>query len=195
MAIIYGIPDTERFRKKIQNQNRSIKRSLLRGEEAEQKALEKLSELDDNHHILCGIRIVLHRSVTYHGKKDLKKGQLDFVVVSRAGIVVIEVKDWSDEFLSKELSEIRKYGGRLPHEQVDRNGLVLWIDLQWRLKNPPVTRVLLDMNGNMQYDPNYEFVNVKNLKVINDFIQNKYDEFSDDWVHNTIGKATKPLWS
>lgn len=189
MAIFYGMLDTERFRKKLQNRNQSIKRSLLRGEEGERKVRDKLSELDDNYHILCGIRIVLDRRVTYRGKKDLKEARTDFIVVSRKGIVLIEVKDWSDEHLSKFLSEQKKYGGYLPHAQVDRYGLVLYIELNlhcYRWKNPPLFRVLLATNGNMQYDSTYEYVTVKDLNNINDFIETRYEKLSDEQVHNII---------
>ena len=109
---------------------------------------------------------------------------MDFVVVSNRGIVVIEAKNWSDEFLSQN----RKHGGLIPHEQVDRAGLVLYIKLSSYLKNPPITKVVLATQGNMQYDPNYEFVNVKDLNTINFFIQNRHERFPDEIVQGVVDR-------
>jgi len=161
---------------------------LYRGAKGELKTLKKLSELDDNYHVLCYVKIDLGRYVTYPYRrtKDLRSAQMDFVVVSKRGVVLIEVKNWSDEYVAKN----KKQGGRIPHEQVDRAGLVLWIELQsWRSpKKPPVTKVLLSTYGNMEYDPAYKGVYVKNLNNINYFIQNRYEQFSDKEVERILGR-------
>jgi len=186
--MIYGIPDSERrLLKTIQVEVKKLEDSPLhRGAKGEQKVLKKLSELDDNYHVLCGVRIDLGHLVTYSLRKtkDLRKAQMDFIVVSKRGIVVIEVKNWSDEYYSKSI----KHGGIIPHEQVDRAGLVLYIALSSILKNPPVTRVVLATHGNMQYDPRYEFVNVKDLNNINHFIQTRSVRFSDETVRRIVDR-------
>jgi len=174
----------KRWNKKRQiNQIEKNKGSPLhRGAKGEIIVLKKLLELDDNYHVLCGVRIDLGHYVTYHRRKNLRSAQMDFVVVSNRGVVVIEAKHWSDEYLSKN----RKHGGIIPHEQVDRAGLVLYIELSSYLKNPPVSRVVLATHGNMQYDPNYKFVSVKDLNNINSFIQTRYERFSDDVVRGVV---------
>ena len=183
VAIIYGIPDSERrLLKKIPDEVKTLEGSLLHHEaKGELKVLKKLSELDDNYHVLCGVRIDLGRFVTYHyrGKKDLRSAQMDFVVVSKRGVVLIEAKNWSDEYLSKNI----EHGGIIPHEQVDRAGLVLHIELSSpSLEKPPVYKVVLATYGNMQYDPRYERVSVKDLNNINYFIQTRHECFSDEQV-------------
>ena len=82
---------------------------------------------------------------------------MDFVVVSKRGVILIEVKNWSKSYFNKN-------DGLYPHEQVDRAEMVLWIALQsWRSpKNPRVVNVLLSVHGNMKYDYDYKAVNVKN---------------------------------
>jgi len=161
---------------------------LYRGAKGELKVLEKLSELDDNYHVLCSVRIDLGRFVTYPYRKtkNLRSAQMDFVVVSKRGVVLIEVKNWSDEYLSKN----REQGGIIPHEQVDRAGLVLWIELQSLRspKKPPVTKVVLATYGNMQYDPAYKAVFVKDMNNINYFIQNRDEQFSDEEVKRVIDR-------
>jgi len=187
VATIYGIPDTENRLRKLPKEMQLIKGKLYRGEKGEQKVLQELSELDDNYYVLCGVKIDLNGPF-HPSYKRSKIAQLDFVVVSKRGIVVIEVKNWSDEYLSKLKSYQRKYGGFPPHHQVDRAGKLLWIVLKdyCDLESPPVTRVLLSTYGNFQRDPKYEFVNVKNMENINSFIQTRNEKLSDEEVMRVV---------
>jgi len=153
------------------------------GASGELQALDTLSKLSDGYHVLCGLNIGLDHWVTYNGKKNLRSAQMDFVVVSKRGVVQIEVKNWSNEFYNQ-------HNKLSPHEQVDRAGRVLWIALKsWRSpKNPPVTSVLLSVQGNMQYDQRYKFVNVKDLRNINYFIENRKEQFSDKDTERIVGR-------
>jgi len=157
---------------------------LHAGAKGELLALEKLSELSDDYHVFCGVRAELPYYVTYNGKKNLKSAQLDFVVVSKKGIILIEVKNWSNQYCNrhKDLS---------PHEQVDRAGRVLWIAIKsrwgwWKTQYPRVTNVLLSIQGNMRYIPRYKFVYVSDLNKIKNFIENRKEEFSDNDVKKLI---------
>lgn len=145
--------------------------------------LNELSKLSDDYHVLCGIYLELPRYVTYNGRKNLKSAQMDFVVVSKKGVVVIEVKNWSDRYYkqNKDFS---------PHEQVDRAGMVLWIVLKsWRSpQNPPVTKVLLPVRENMRYDSKFKYVLVKYPRSINSFIVNQEELFSEKEVKRIVDR-------
>ena len=186
MAKIYGIPDSERRLSK--SNYKPI--SLQQGVKGENDVLNKLAELDDNFHVLCDVRIDLGRLVTYPFRKtlDLRKAQMDFVVVSRRGVVLIEAKNWTDKYYSKSIEG----GGIIPHEQVDRAGLVLFIKLNPRQNQQKISviKVLLSTHGNMRYNPDYKMVHVKDLNNINDFIQNQNPQFSDEDVKEMIGRIT-----
>ncbi len=147
------------------------------GAKGERDVIGKLSQLGDDCHVLCGLNIELPRYVTYNRKKNLKSAQMDFVVVSPKGVVLIEVKNWSTNYYNS-------HRNLSPHEQVDRASRVLWIALKsWHSPtNPRVTSVLLPIQDNMRYDPRYKFVNVSNLDRINYFIENRKEEFSDKEV-------------
>jgi len=161
---------------------------LYAGAKGELEVLKKLSQLSDDYHVLCGLYVELEHYVTYEGRKNLGSAQMDFVVVSKKGIVLIEVKNWSRQYS-------KKNRGLSPHEQVDRAGLVLWIKLKsWRSpKSPSPANVLLSVQGNMEFDYDYKFVNVKNLNNINDFIQNRRQLFSDKEVKRVVGRLQKFL--
>jgi len=153
------------------------------GAKGELDVLKKLSQLSNDYHVMCGVNMDLGRYITYNGKKNLRSAQMDFVVVSKRGVVLIEVKNWSSNFS-------RQYQGLSPYEQVERAGRVLWIALKsWRSPmNPSVTSVLLSIRGNMQYDSRYKFVNVKDMKNINYFIEKRYEQFSDKEVERVVGR-------
>jgi len=155
------------------------------GAKGETLALEKLSELPDDYHIFCGVNKDLDKYITYRRKRNLKSAQMDFVVVSKRGVVLIEVKNWSAKYY-------KNHYGLRPHEQVDRAGRVLWIKLKsswFRPKDPQVTSLLLSIQGSIPSDANYGYVVVKNLNDINSYIQNKVEQFSEKEVKRLIDRV------
>lgn len=174
-----------RWRKKRQiNKIEEHKESSLhKGAKGELRVLDKLSQLSNDFHVMCGVYMDLGEYVSYNGKWNLRSAQMDYVVVSKRGVVQIEVKNWSPDFS-------KQHKGFSPFEQTDRAGRVLWIALQDWLspKNPPVTNVLLSIGGNLQYNSNYKYVNVKDLNNINNFIENRYEKFSDKEVKRLVGR-------
>ncbi len=155
------------------------------GAKGEILALEKLSELPDDYHIFCGVNKDLGKYIRYRRRRDLKSAQMDFVVISKRGVVVIEVKNWSAKYY-------KNHYGLRPHEQVDRAGRVLWIKLKsswFRPNDPPVTSVLLSIQGTISNDANYGYVVVKNLNDINSYIQNKQEQFSEKEVKRLIDRV------
>ncbi len=161
-----------------------IKKSPVNaGARGELNVIDKLSKLSDDYHVLCGLNIDLGKYITYNRRKNLRSAQMDFVVVSRRGVVLVEVKNWSTQYYNS-------HRNLSPHEQVDRAGRVLWITLKsWRSpSNPRVTSVLLSIQDNMRYDPRYKFVMMSNLNRINYFIENRREEFSDNEVQKIVGR-------
>ncbi len=156
---------------------------LHKGAKGELEVLEKLCELSNDFHVMCGVNMDLGKYVPYNGEWNLRSAQMDYVVVSKRGVVLIEVKNWSPDFS-------KQHKGLSPYEQVERAGRVLWIALKsWRSpSNPSVTSVLLATRGNMRYDSRYKYVNVKDLNNINYFIENRYEQFSEKEVKRVVGR-------
>jgi len=155
-----------------------------KGARGEVLALEKLSELSDDFHVFCGVNKELKKYITYRRKRNLKSAQMDFVVVSKRGVSVIEVKNWSSHYY-------KNHYGLPPHEQVDRAGRVLWVAIKsswFAPKDPPISSVLLSIQGNIGYDDNYGYVSVKNLNNINYYLQQREEQFSEKEVERLIGR-------
>ncbi len=167
---------------KIEENKDSIEHA---GAVGEVLALQKLSELPDDYHVFCGVNKDLGKYITYRRKRNLKSAQMDFVVVSKRGVVVVEVKNWSAHYY-------KNYYGLAPHEQVDRAGRVLWIALKsswFSPKNPPVASVLLSIQGTIGDDPNYGYVKATNLNDINYYIKNKREQFLEKEVKRLIDRV------
>jgi len=174
-----------RKKRKINKIEDNIDSPLHRGAKGELKVLDKLSELSDDYHVMCGVNMDLGHYITYNRKRNLRSAQMDFVVVSKRGVILIEAKNWSSRY-------IKHHTGISPHEQVDRAGRVLWISLKsswWSPRDPRVTSVLLSIQAKMEYDYHYRFVNVKDLKNINYFIQNREEQFSDKEVKRLVNRV------
>lgn len=144
--------------------------------------LEKLSQLSDDYHVLCDLNITLLDYVKYNKKKDLGKAQMDYIIISKKGIVLIQAKDWSAIFDNQD--DVN------PHEQTDRAGRVLWLSLKplYNTENLHVTSVLLSTHGNIKYDPKYKFVLVSDLNKINRVFRNRREEFSERDVKRMVDK-------
>ncbi len=152
---------------------------LHAGTQGENKVIEQLSKLDDDYHILCGVRIELPYYVTYNGQKNLRSAQMDLVAVCPKGVFMIEVKNWSNRYA-------QNYGGLNPYEQTDRAGRVLWIALQDVIKNIRVTNVLLSISGNVSYNEEYRAVFVSSLDRINQFLEKRQDALSSREVKKIV---------
>ncbi|WGI17172.1 nuclease-related domain-containing protein [Methanonatronarchaeum sp. AMET-Sl] len=159
---------------------------FYKGAYGEIKTLKELSKLNNKYKVLCGLNIELDHYIKYNGKHNLKSAQMDFVVVSQKGIFLIEVKNWSNQYLNKNK-------GITPHEQLDRAGKTLYIYLNSQLnqnntnidtkKNidlngKNLTKILVPIQNNMNYNKNYKYVFVKNLTQLNNFITNRKTVYS-----------------
>lgn len=157
----------------IKRINEIKKTPMHAGAKGEVSVIKKLSELSDNYHVFCGVNIEAP-------SRRYNRAQIDFVVVSRKGVILIEVKNWSSTFA--------KNTSRNPYKQVDRAGKVLWLYLKSWWFNPRVTNVLLSTRSNLDYNNYYKYVLVSNLDRINYFIENRKEELSDKDVKKVIGK-------
>jgi len=151
------------------------------GAKGELEVLETLSKLSDDYHVFCGIDIELGNWLSYQGERNLKSAQMDFVVVSRRGVILIEVKNWSTKYF-------KEHVGLDPYEQTERAGKVLWAFLQTDYINPKVTNVLLPIQNNMEYNPDYKYILVSKLNEINSFIEKRGFELSEKVVNEVVDK-------
>lgn len=149
------------------------------GARGELRVLDELSKLNDDYHIFCGVNIDMSNA-RYKGKFR-KTAQIDFVVVSSRGVILIEVKNWSQTFANNNT-------GFSPYEQTERSGKILWMYLQGWFSGPRVTNVLLSVGTKLDYNPKYRSVFVSDLSRINYFIEHRDAILSEKDVKKIVGK-------
>ncbi|MBN2422188.1 NERD domain-containing protein [Candidatus Woesearchaeota archaeon] len=144
------------------------------GTYGERKVLKELMNLSDKYHVFCDYKIKLSRAVRYRRNQKARSSQIDFLVIGPTGIFPLEVKNWSKEFANRE----RDFE---PHEQIDRAGLLLYVVLNncfdFKL---PIKKVLVSVQGNINYNPDFQYVKVCRINNLIPYILNcKHSLFSD----------------
>ncbi len=167
------------YKRQVKKFDKARENPLHPGTRGENKVIEELKKLDDRFHVLCGVRIGLPYYVKYKGRKNLKSAQMDLVVVSTKGVYMIEVKNWSDNY-------VKNNTNLSPYEQTERAGRVLWIALQNVIEDVGVTNVLLSIQGNMKYNEKYRSVFVSSLLRINQFLEKRQDKLSEKAVKKLV---------
>jgi hypothetical protein len=182
-----AVSEIKRFHYKRQVDKFQYKKigRIKKGAHGENDVIDELSKLDDSYHILGGVAIELPHWVTYNGQKNLKSAQMDIVVVCSKGVFMIEVKNYTDDFVRNGKWKFN------PYEQADRAGRVLWIAMQDILQDCKITNVLLSIRGNLRYNNAFKFVNVAGLSTINNFITRKPDYLSQDEVNHVVEKLLR----
>ena len=144
--------------KKLKKFNTKKARSLYYGTIGERKALDVLRMLSNDYHVFCGIKIRFKNYMEYQGKTNLRSAQIDLAVVGPTGIFAVEVKNWSDKYVSM-------YSGLSPCEQADRASIILGKRLKLDA-NALVTSV----RNNIKYDQSYDakVVNIEELANVID---------------------------
>jgi len=151
----------------------------------EKIVLKELQKLSDDFHVLCDITLEHPDYISYGGgARNLKSAQIDFVVVGKTGVFVIEVKNWTSKSVENSLE------GFTPHEQVDRAGLLMYI----RLKNivrdgVDVKKLLVPLKDNIPYLPEYKHVLVVRPSNLNNFIMTQKESLS----YETVNKIVKRI--
>ena len=154
------------------------------GAKGELKVVEELKKLDNNFHVLCDVKIGLPYWIKYDGRRNLKSAQMDFVVVGPKGVFMIEVKNWSDNYLQN----FYKENTLISYEQTERAGKVLWFALKDMFDDIRVINVLLSVQANIEYNKNYKRILVSNPDEINHFIRNRGDYLHPDDVKKIVSE-------
>ena len=111
------------YKRQIKKIDKARSSPLNSGTKGENQVIKELKKLDDSYHVLCGVTMELPRYVNYRGRKNLKSAQMDFVIICPKGVFMIEVKNWSDQF-------VRNGNWKFdPYEQTERAGRILWIEV------------------------------------------------------------------
>jgi len=138
-----------------------LKSPELAGAVAELELIEYLKKLPDDCYIINGITLILDKAIRFDGKW-LKSAQIDHLVITPAGVFVIETKNWSKEF-----TEHGNYFD--PYQQVKRASYLCYKILGSPNSSLKVKNIIA-YRGNIPQKQNNSFVKVLHFQKVNDYI-------------------------
>jgi hypothetical protein len=128
---------------------------------AELELIEILRKLPDNYYIINDVRLHLDSGIQFDGEW-LESAQIDHLVISPAGLFVIEAKSWSKEFVGN--------GNYFdPYQQVKRSSYLCYKLLEYKLQDGKV-RSIIAYKGAIPNKPNDSFAKVLQFREVNSYI-------------------------
>lgn len=154
----------------------------------EEKVCNELKKLSDNYVLINDFNYSFHPHIYYQQEQSytIKSIQVDHVLVSPAGIFLIETKNWSE----KSQNNINL---RSPVEQIKRNGYALYRILSWHMKNSlnwhhwgerkiPVRNLIVFIN--QKPIQSFQFVKILTLKELCNYVEYFEPVLSPDEIHS-----------
>jgi hypothetical protein len=128
---------------------------------AELELIELLRKLPENFYIINDVRIRLDSGIQFDGEW-LESAQIDHLVISPAGLFVIEAKSWSKEFVGN--------GNYFdPYQQVKRSSYLCYKLLEDKLQSAKV-RSIIAYKGAVPNKANDSFAKVLQFREVNGYI-------------------------
>lgn len=133
----------------------------LAGAKAELEAIDQLRKLPGEYTVFSNIRLRAARAIRFNDGW-LKSAQLDHLVLSPAGVFVIETKRWSKKF-----AETGEYHD--PYAQVQRAGYLCYALLRRAFGKTPVRNIIVS-DGSLPPAPADSHVKVRHLAELNGYL-------------------------
>lgn len=111
----------------------------LAGAQAELEIEELLKTLPSGHYVLSNVRLQADEYIHFDGQA-LQSAQIDYLVVSAAGVFVLEVKRWSRNFAAS--GDFHN-----PYQQVKRAGYLCYRLLRDRNFNTRVQNIIVNLGS------------------------------------------------
>jgi hypothetical protein len=157
----------------------------MAGADAELQVIDHLKKLPDNCYVISGITLVRDKAKQFDGQW-LKSAQIDHLVITSAGVFVIEAKNWSKDF-----AEHGDYFD--PYQQVKRANYLCYEILKSPLLNLKV-RSIIAHRGEIPAKPTESHVKVLSIGQVNNYILWFKDKmFSDSQMREMI--SCLRIWS
>jgi len=158
---------------------------LIAGAIGESLVAKELQKISATSVLFNDFKVNLHTPIYYKkGNQRIQSIQIDHLLVTKAGIFIIETKNWSKKSL-------RRYDLRSPISQMQRSNYALFMLLNgkgsnvqaclnhhhWGTREIPIRNVLAMIHNKPQ--ETFRFVTIKKLDELNDYINYFEPVFED----------------
>lgn len=165
-------------------------RTLIAGAKGEYAVEQELKKLPDNFYVINDYRLNFTRPIINKKNGDkIFSIQIDHLVISPAGIFLLETKNWSNR-------SIRSLNLRSPIDQIQRSSYALFVFINnnisinshhWGSKQISLKSVLVMVGANT--NQKFQFVKIKELKELNRYLKYFEPIYTDQetkWLAKTL---------
>ncbi|WP_417557298.1 nuclease-related domain-containing protein [Mesoflavibacter zeaxanthinifaciens] len=147
-------------------------KNLISGAIGESLVVKEVKKLTNDYTLINDFKLNFSNPIFYKKYNQLIYSiQIDHLLISKAGIFIIETKNWSK-------SSVNSISLRSPVEQIERTNFALYIYLSenitlnrhhWGEQQIPIRNLIVMINHKPK--ANFKYVKVKLLKEMNDYIR------------------------
>ncbi len=147
-------------------------KNLISGAIGENLVVKEIKKLSDDYVLINDFNLSFSRPV-FHKKYNQRiySIQIDHFLISKAGIFIIETKNWSK-------SSINSISLRSPIEQIERSNFALYVYISenitlnehhWGEQKIPIRNLIVMINN--KPTAKFKYVSIKLLRELNDYIK------------------------
>ena len=147
-------------------------RNLISGAIGENLVVKEIKKLSDDYALINDFNLSFSRPI-FHKKYNQRiySVQIDHLLISKAGIFIIETKNWSK-------SSVNTISLRSPIEQIERSNFALYVYISenitlnehhWGEQRIPIRNLIVMINNKPTAE--FKYVTVKLLRELNDYIK------------------------
>tara|TARA_B110000977_G_scaffold92715_1_gene122789 strand:+ start:2140 stop:3186 length:1047 start_codon:yes stop_codon:yes gene_type:complete len=147
-------------------------KNLISGAIGENLVVKEIEKLSDDYVLINDFNLSFSRPIFYKKQNQrIYSVQIDHLLISKAGIFVIETKNWSK-------SSINTISLRSPIEQIERSNFALYVYISeniildehhWGEQRVPIRNLIVMINN--KPSGHFKYVSVKLLRELNDYIK------------------------
>jgi hypothetical protein len=147
-------------------------KNLISGAIGENLVVKEIMKLSDDYVLINDFNLSFSRPIFYKKyNQRIYSIQIDHLLISKAGIFIIETKNWSK-------SSVDSISLRSPIEQIERSNFALYIYLSenmtlyehhWGEQRIPIRNLIVMINNKPK--EKFKFVKIKLLRELNDYIK------------------------
>jgi len=165
--------------------------NLISGAIGENLVVKEIKKLSDDYVLINDFNLSFSRPIFFkkHNQR-IYSIQIDHLLISKAGIFIIETKNWSK--LSVNSTSLRS-----PIEQIERSNFALYVYISeniflnehhWGEQNIPIRNLIVMINN--KPTAKFKFVNIKLLTELNDYIRYFEPILTEKQLNRIIAKLT-----
>ena len=162
-------------------------RNLISGAIGENLVAKEVAKLSDNYVLINDFNLRFSRPIFYKKQKQkIYSIQIDHLLVSKAGIFIIETKNWSK-------SSVDSLSLRSPIDQIQRSSFALYVFISenitldghhWGEQKVPIRNLIVMIKNKPRGQ--FKYVRIKLLNELNDYIRYFEPVLTDTQLHRII---------